>query len=177
MADSYNQRFPIAIIRGVSADIITLLWSLEGQVSQLESAYANYTEYIIKLLYLYVVVQAAVLTTVFSASRQTEGCEIWRWCPLILSALDSTAMTTLFVHYLVLQFGLLKTGRQLQEQRDYLVEMFLQNWRIRIFSTYGCTTVFHQATNYCWAAQRVAFLVIFIAFSVFLMLSCTLLLC
>jgi len=179
-ADAYNQRLTIAMLHthnhSVLADIIGTLRSLEGQMSQLELACANYTKYMIKLLYLYVAVQAAVLTTVFSAPQQKEGCEIWRWCPLILSGLASTAMTALFLQYLVQQFSLLQAGRKLQERRDRLVEMLL-NWRIRLFFAYRNWTVFQEATNCWWTAQSIAFLVMFIAFSVFLILSCTRLLC
>lgn len=176
-----NQRLSMAAlhaqIRGDPATVFACLCACEARMSLLELDCANNTRYMTKLLYLYVAIQAAVLTTLISALQPTEGCEIWMWFPLILSGLASTAMTALFLQYHVQQFNLHNNGRQLQENRDFLVRLLLQNWRILFLSAYGWRTVFQEATNCWWIAQRVASLLMFIAFSIFLILSCTRLLC
>lgn len=115
--------------------------SLEWQMSQLESSMVYW-------LNLYLVIQGALLSSVFSVQLPegaTMGCALWRWSPLILSALASVAMTVALLGNLFEQFGLIKLGR--------------------------------GRNVYRWLLKRAAFLVMFIAFSLCILCACTRLLC
>ena len=180
---------------------IAVMGYLDRQISLLHAAYATRSDHIYKCLNIYVVIQRALLTALFSYAQQqmkpgTTGCTEqywWTTVPLVLLTIASASLIYCMLRQFVGQFQLLKSRRQFQEdRRNFLVaqrgitskignRFLLMNYNRESVICHEkedhISEKYNHITCCWWAAERIAFLGFLIAFSMFLLLSCTLLLC
>ena len=160
-----------------SPDVITRLGYLDAQIKPLHEVYDKLGAAIYSTLSTSGVFQAAIFSAIMGFGqeiRASRRCE--DWSPFILLGLAS-ALTILVVLYKFLeQFDLCKLGKQLLQQRDFLLEGYLQNDSLTI---YRGTSLFPEAdqTQFRWWSLRVAFLVTLIGIASYVFLACISLLC
>ena len=170
--DSYNLQ------RDVNFEI---LGYLDTQISHLHAAYAIRGGHIYKWLHIYVVIQGVIFIALYSSAQQLNPQP--KWCshdPRVIYAI---------LRKFVQQFHLHKRRIELQEERrnflvdsDGITSIKIRN-RFLFFNYDTRSVVFDEAVNEIkyhiswWAAERAAFLGFLMAFSLCLMLFCSLLLC
>lgn len=174
----------------VRAEVIALFGSLDAQTTQLQGGYDNLGAAIYTTFNLFVVFQVALIGAISYFAQQMNECEGW-WNLLILSAVvlsavASTGTIVVVLYKFLEQFQLTKIGRQLEQDRDDILECSLRNERLtmthrHLLSNYRGISVFRAAdqTEFCWWLERAALLVILVAMAACLLflLACTHLLC
>ena len=187
--DSYNLQRDINF---------AILGYLDTQISHLHAAYAIRGGHIYKWLHIYVVIQGVIFIALYSSAQQLKPQPRWcsthdqRWSattPLNLSTIASAGVIYAVLRKFVQQFHLHKRRIEFQEERrnflvdsDGITSIKIRN-RFLFFNYDTRSVVFDEAVNEIkyhiswWAAERAAFLGFLMAFSLCLLLFCSLLLC
>lgn len=167
-------------IPSTEEDINAQIRPLGGAIRELKEKYANKTTVWNLLLSTCTAGYAGILAAVLSGQKMKDvfGCAS-ATATVILSGIVSTSFILAFVYAFVLQFGILKRIKQIDEERDTIVDDFLPNATLigkrTLFPSYGQKAL--QATYLTWCLPRAVFLVVLTAISVCLLVSCGRLLC